>query len=165
MSKQDKDTGNENFQFKVLIDWIKNIYLTTIKALIIIITALVCFYFLIAIAHFLYQLSLLAFDYTGSEFQKFNTEQFASIRLLVLLLTAIIGLPFLFWRTILADRQTKTAQKQTVIAQEKASIDEQTHYTTLYIKSIELLGQLASLKRKMMMVKYTMIQRRLWNCA
>lgn len=136
MSKHEKDTGNG----WDLINWIKYIYLTSIQTLIIIITAFVCFYFLIAIAHFLYQLSLLAFDYTGSDFQKFNTEQFASTRLLILLLTTIIGLPFLIWRTFLADKQTKNAEKQTAVAQEKVSIDEQTHYTTLYTRAIELLG-------------------------
>ncbi|MBL1405366.1 MAG: pentapeptide repeat-containing protein [Rhizobiales bacterium] len=68
------------------------------------------------------------------------------IRNTLLTVAALIGAPFLIWRAFLADRQTKTAQEQTAIAQEKVSIDEQTHYTTLYIKSIEMLGAMRVVK-------------------
>lgn len=77
-----------------------------------------------------------------------SSKPFEGARNIAFALTALVGGPFLVWRTILADKQTRTAEKQTAIAQEKTNIDEQTHFTTLYIKSIELLGATRLVKKK-----------------
>lgn len=53
---------------------------------------------------------------------------------------AAIGLPLLIWRLVILDRQTK-------ISEQKTQIDRETHYTSIFSRSIEQLGQTRELKR------------------
>ena len=53
-------------------------------------------------------------------------ELFARVRAILLTLAAVVGLPFLIWRTWIADRQNQ--------------INRESHYTELFGKAIELLG-------------------------
>lgn len=56
-----------------------------------------------------------------------------AIRNLLLSLAAIIGLPFLFWRTVIASTQTKAALSQ-------AQTSEDNHISDMFTKAIEQLG-------------------------
>jgi hypothetical protein len=55
------------------------------------------------------------------------------------LLAATVGLPLLIWRLKILDRQTR-------ISEEKTQIDRQTHYTSIFSRSVEQLGQTREVK-------------------
>ena len=55
-----------------------------------------------------------------------DDNTFGNVRAILLTLAAYIGVPFLVWRTWLADRQTR--------------INRETYYTDLFTKAIESLG-------------------------
>ena len=56
------------------------------------------------------------------------------------ILVAAIGLPLLVWRLRILDRQTR-------ISDEKTQIDRETHYTSIFSRSIDQLGQTRELKK------------------
>jgi hypothetical protein len=56
------------------------------------------------------------------------------------ILAAAIGLPLLIWRLRILDRQTR-------ISEEKTQIDRETHYTSIFSRSIDQLGQTREIKR------------------
>ncbi len=58
--------------------------------------------------------------------QQQSDDSFGRVRAILLTLAAVIGLPFLFWRTRIADRQNE--------------ISKESHYTELFAKAVELLG-------------------------
>jgi hypothetical protein len=55
------------------------------------------------------------------------------------LLAGAIGLPLIVWRLLILDRQTR-------ISDEKTQIDRETHYTSIFSRSIDQLGQTRELK-------------------
>jgi hypothetical protein len=55
------------------------------------------------------------------------------------ILAAAIGLPLLVWRLRILDRQTR-------ISEDKARIDRETHYTSIFSRSIDQLGQTREVK-------------------
>ncbi len=58
---------------------------------------------------------------------------FDQVRTSMLVVAAWYGVFFLIWRTVLADRQTQAADKQT-------EINRESHYTELFAKAVEQLG-------------------------
>jgi uncharacterized protein YjbI with pentapeptide repeats len=54
-------------------------------------------------------------------------------------LAGAVGLPLIIWRLIILDRQTR-------ISEEKTQIDRETHYTSIFSRSIDQLGQTRELK-------------------
>lgn len=77
----------------------------------------------------------LAFDLFGGD-QLRATE---AIKSLLPLAAAAIGLPLIIWRLLILDQQTR-------ISEQKTQIDRQTHYTSIFAKSIEQLGQTKEIK-------------------
>jgi hypothetical protein len=55
------------------------------------------------------------------------------------ILAGAIGLPLIIWRLRILDRQTR-------ISDEKTQIDRETHYTSIFSRSIEQLGQTREMK-------------------
>jgi hypothetical protein len=55
------------------------------------------------------------------------------------ILAAAIGLPLLIWRLRILDRQTR-------ISEDKTRIDRETHYTSIFSRSIDQLGQTREVK-------------------
>lgn len=55
------------------------------------------------------------------------------------ILAAAIGLPLLIWRLRILDRQTR-------ISEDKTQIDRETHYTSIFSRSIDQLGQTREFK-------------------
>jgi uncharacterized protein YjbI with pentapeptide repeats len=55
------------------------------------------------------------------------------------ILAGAIGLPLIIWRLVILDRQTR-------ISEEKTQIDRETHYTSIFSRSIDQLGQTRELK-------------------
>ena len=66
---------------------------------------------------------------------------FNHVRTIMLILAAWYGVPFLIWRTILADRQTQATDKQT-------EINRESHYTELFTKAVEQLGAVREIPGK-----------------
>lgn len=62
-----------------------------------------------------------------------DKDRFSNIRTDLLILAALIGAPFLVWRTVLASRQTE--------------IQRENHFTDLFTKAIEQLGVDKTVKR------------------
>jgi hypothetical protein len=56
------------------------------------------------------------------------------------LLAGAIGLPLIVWRLRILDRQTR-------ISEQKTEIDRETHYTSIFSRSIDQLGQTREVKR------------------
>jgi hypothetical protein len=56
------------------------------------------------------------------------------------LLAGAVGLPLIIWRLRILDRQTR-------ISEEKTQIDRETHYTSIFSRGIEQLGQTREIKR------------------
>lgn len=79
-------------------------------------------------------LSLIAIARLGAElFSDDNKLAIEAIKVLLPLAAAAVGLPLIIWRLAILTRQTKTAE-------EKTQIDRETHYTTIFSKSVEQLG-------------------------
>jgi hypothetical protein len=55
-------------------------------------------------------------------------------------LAGAVGLPLIVWRLLILDRQTK-------ISEEKTQIDRETHYTSIFSRAVEQLGQTREIKR------------------
>ena len=55
------------------------------------------------------------------------------------ILAGAIGLPLIIWRLLILDRQTR-------ISEEKTQIDRETHYTSIFSRSIDQLGQTREIK-------------------
>ena len=55
-------------------------------------------------------------------------------------LAGVIGLPLIVWRLLILDRQTR-------ISEDKTQIDRETHYTSIFSRSIDQLGQTRELKK------------------
>jgi len=55
-----------------------------------------------------------------------GVDRWSELRNSLLVIGVIVGAPFVVWRTMIADRQT--------------AINQQTHYTDLYTKAVEMLG-------------------------
>src|ERR1700733_794061 len=55
-------------------------------------------------------------------------------------LVGLVGLPLIIWRLLILDRQTK-------ISEEKTQIDRETHYTSIFSRSIDQLGQTREVKK------------------
>ncbi|MCK1654218.1 hypothetical protein IVA88_22655 [Bradyrhizobium sp. 149] len=51
-----------------------------------------------------------------------------------------VGLPLIIWRLVILDRQTR-------ISEEKTQIDRETHYTSIFSRAVEQLGQTREIKR------------------
>ncbi len=60
-------------------------------------------------------------------------DLFKEVRTIMLVIAAWYGVPFLIWRTVLADRQTQSTEMQT-------QINRENHYTDLFTKAVEQLG-------------------------
>jgi uncharacterized protein YjbI with pentapeptide repeats len=56
------------------------------------------------------------------------------------ILAGAIGLPLIVWRPLILDRQTR-------ISEEKTQIDRETHYTSIFSRGIDQLGQTREIKR------------------
>jgi hypothetical protein len=56
------------------------------------------------------------------------------------ILAGAIGLPLIIWRLLILDRQTR-------ISEEKTQIDRETHYTSIFSRGIDQLGQTREIKR------------------
>jgi hypothetical protein len=56
------------------------------------------------------------------------------------ILAGAVGLPLIVWRLLILDRQTR-------ISDEKTQIDRETHYTSIFSRAIEQLGQTREIKR------------------
>jgi len=81
----------------------------------------------------IYGIYLLALDLVFEASGEPGKETFANIRNSLFILAALIGIPFFFYRTWLAGKQTKTAEHQSETARDRA-------YTELFTKAIEQLG-------------------------
>ncbi|MBR0831689.1 pentapeptide repeat-containing protein [Bradyrhizobium manausense] len=55
-------------------------------------------------------------------------------------LAGAVGLPLIIWRLVILDRQTR-------ISEEKTQIDRETHYTSIFSRAVEQLGQTREIKR------------------
>ncbi len=62
-----------------------------------------------------------------------NQEALEASRVFLPLAAAAVGLPLIIWRLVILNRQTRTAE-------EKTQIDRETHYTSIFSKSVEQLG-------------------------
>jgi uncharacterized protein YjbI with pentapeptide repeats len=60
-------------------------------------------------------------------------EALEAARVFLPLAAAAVGLPLIIWRLVILNRQTRTAE-------EKTQIDRETHYTSIFSKSVEQLG-------------------------
>ena len=69
----------------------------------------------------------------GSDFTVSEQKLFNEVRTIMLIIAAWYGVPFLIWRTLLADRQTQSTEMQT-------QINRENHYTDLFTKAVEQLG-------------------------
>lgn len=132
MTKRNKDVakGWDIFHW----EWLKNPSVN-FSAFIHVVGFFVGIAVIILALAILYHVAATAVSFNVSE----NSKPDEVIRNLLLSLAALIGAPFLVWRTYIASKQTKTSE-------EKTEIDRQTHYTTLYTKSIELLGAMRVIK-------------------
>lgn len=55
-------------------------------------------------------------------------------------LAGAVGLPLIIWRLVILDRQTR-------ISEEKTQIDRETHFTSIFSRGVEQLGQTREVKR------------------
>ncbi|MBB4038606.1 uncharacterized protein YjbI with pentapeptide repeats [Microvirga flocculans] len=62
-----------------------------------------------------------------------NQDALEASRVFLPLAAAAVGLPLIIWRLVILNRQTRTAE-------EKTQIDRETHYTSIFSKSVEHLG-------------------------
>ncbi|WP_156882833.1 hypothetical protein [Rhodovulum sp. P5] len=93
--------------------------------------------------------SLLNLPETGTVLDKFSpfksgkaeVDQFEAIRNIGLGLAALIGVPFLIWRSVVAQAQADTAQRQ-------ADLAEQGLITDRLTKAVEGLGAMKTVKRQ-----------------
>jgi uncharacterized protein YjbI with pentapeptide repeats len=97
--------------------------------------AIVCTTFIILSALVLFSLAVvaigqLAIDLLGGDHQR-ATE---AIKLLLPIVAAVVGLPLIVWRLLILNQQTR-------ISEAKTQIDRETHYTTIFSRSVEQLGQ------------------------
>ena len=58
----------------------------------------------------------------------------------MLVIAAWYGVFFLIWRTVLADRQTRSTEMQTHSVEMQTQINRENHYTDLFTKAVEQLG-------------------------
>lgn len=97
--------------------------------------AITCTIFLILAALVLFFLAVvamgrLAIDLLGSDHLR-ATE---AIKSLLPIVAAVVGLPLIIWRLLILNQQTR-------ISDAKTQIDRETHYTTIFSRSIEQLGE------------------------
>jgi hypothetical protein len=71
----------------------------------------------------------LANDLLGNDTQRASE----AVKSILPVLAAFIGLPLIIWRLLILDRQT-------TISETKTLIDRETYYTSIFSKSVELLG-------------------------
>lgn len=65
---------------------------------------------------------------------------FDHMRTNMLVIAAWYGVFFLIWRTILADRQTRSTEMHTHAVETQTQINRENHYTDLFTKAVEQLG-------------------------
>ena len=65
---------------------------------------------------------------------------FDQVRTSILVIAAWYGVFFLIWRTVLADRQTRSTEMQTHSVEMQTQINRENHYTDLFTKAVEQLG-------------------------
>lgn len=66
-----------------------------------------------------------------------------SVKSLLPISAAVIGLPLIVWRLVILNRQTITAEAKT-------QIDRETHYTSIFSRSVDQLGQTRELKESVL---------------
>ncbi|MGD9766770.1 MAG: hypothetical protein AB7U62_03925 [Pseudolabrys sp.] len=64
-----------------------------------------------------------------------------AVKALLPIAAAAVGLPLIIWRLAILNRQTKTAEAKT-------QIDRETHYTSIFSRSIDQLGQIREVKER-----------------
>ncbi|MCE2434436.1 MAG: pentapeptide repeat-containing protein [Candidatus Latescibacteria bacterium] len=69
-----------------------------------------------------------------------NQSLFDQVRTSMLVVAAWYGVFFLIWRTILADRQTRSTEMQALSVETQTQINRENHYTDLFTKAVEQLG-------------------------
>ena len=69
-----------------------------------------------------------------------NQSLFDQVRTSMLVIAAWYGVFFLIWRTVLADRQTRSTEMQTHSVEMQTQINRENHYTDLFTKAVEQLG-------------------------
>ena len=69
-----------------------------------------------------------------------NQSLFDQVRTSILVIAAWYGVFFLIWRTVLADRQTRSTEMQTHSVETQTQINRENHYTDLFTKAVEQLG-------------------------
>jgi uncharacterized protein YjbI with pentapeptide repeats len=84
----------------------------------------------------------LTLDLLGSD----TARSSEAIRSLLPITAAAIGLPLIIWRLVILNRQTSILSQQTRISESKTQIDRETHYTNIFSKSVEQLGQTREVK-------------------
>lgn len=77
----------------------------------------------------------LALDLIGEDKQRASD----AVKSLLPIAAAAIGLPLIIWRLVILSRQT-------TISEAKTQIDRETHYTSIFSRSVEQLGQTRELK-------------------
>ena len=92
------------------------------------------------IALFLLLLSIaaiwqLAIDLLGSD----RSHAADAVKSILPIAAAAVGLPLIIWRLVILNRQTATAEAKT-------QIDRETHYTSIFSRSVDQLGQTRELK-------------------
>lgn len=153
MSKQikntDKISGQLNSNIDVHEDKVYNYFSQIACILVAMILTFALVYYSKIVINLLIELSSIASDgrILNDQNDAAHDNSFEGARNIAFALTALVGGPLLIWRAILADTQTKTAQMQMAIAQEKTKLDEQAHYTTLYTQAIEQLGAYRVVKK------------------
>jgi uncharacterized protein YjbI with pentapeptide repeats len=104
-------------------------WLSTVATTIVLLFALILFSLaIIAIAR-------LAIDLLGDNQQRASE----AVKSLLPIAAAAVGLPLIIWRLVILNQQTR-------ISEAKTQIDRETHYTSIFSKSVEQLGQTRELK-------------------
>jgi len=94
-------------------------------------TATAVIFLLVLILLFLTAVAVvrLAIDLVGSDTQHASE----AVKSLLPIAAAVVGLPLIIWRLLILDQQTQ-------ISEAKAQIDRETYYTSIFAKSVELMG-------------------------
>jgi hypothetical protein len=95
-----------------------------------IVTIIVVLIVLILLALAVISVARLAIDLLGADSQRASE----AVKSLLPIAAAVIGLPLIIWRLVILNQQTQ-------ISEAKTQIDRETHYTSIFSRSVEQLGQ------------------------
>ncbi len=103
-------------------------FANTVTSVIVLLVFLLLFLATVAVAR-------LAIDLLGNDAQRASE----AVKSLLPIAAAVVGLPLIIWRLVILNQQTQ-------ISEAKTQIDRETHYTSIFSKSVEQLGQTREVK-------------------